>query len=384
METIGSLSRHNTRAKALGVEPFPKLRTIKYSGNKVRLLKEIVWLVRQALRKGDTVLDLMAGTHCIGYALKPYYRILANDVQNYSFIIGKAFIENGGYAISKSLVEEELKRGINKNQKTKNFHLFQKTYANTYFTETQCMEIDNIRAALDSIPSPRRELYLVLLMAAMSYTSNTTGHFAEYLNTSPQNPKSVQEIFFRKCEGYSVYPNNFENRVFNLDYKNFLSGNSQELLEIVKSCDLIYLDPPYSTAQYSRFYHILETLVKYDYPKTKFKGRYREDRHFSDFCRKSKAFSELDFALRRCSELNRKFVLLSYVDSKSCIIPKGSIVELVHRHFNYSTKPMTYEISHSKLGNGSSEVTEYLILATNSMQGNRTVEKLNRHFHYKV
>ena len=30
--------------------------------------------------------------------------------------------------------------------------------------------------------------------------------------------------------------------------------------------DLVYADPPYSFVHYSRFYHALETLVRYDYP----------------------------------------------------------------------------------------------------------------------
>ena len=36
--------------------------------------------------------------------------------------------------------------------------------------------------------------------------------------------------------------------------------------EVANNVDLIYIDPPYTNAHYSRFYHILETLVDYDYP----------------------------------------------------------------------------------------------------------------------
>jgi adenine-specific DNA-methyltransferase len=53
---------------------------------------------------------------------------------------------------------------------------------------------------------------------------------------------------------------------------------------------------------YSRFYHALETLVLYDFPKLQVqkgkvvKGRYREERHQSPFCIQSKvrgAFEDL-------------------------------------------------------------------------------------------
>jgi len=363
------------------VDTFQKLRTIKYGGNKLRLLPVIIWLARQVVRKGGIVLDLMAGTHCVGYALKQEYQIYANDIQEYSFTIGKAFIENGGYSINRELAKKELNGNIWKNQKNQKFNLFQATYTNTYFTASQCKEIDNIRAAVETVPTPRRELYLTLLMSAMCCACNTTGHFAEYLNKPQESPKSVQEIFFKKCENLTVASHRYANTVFDLDYKRFLSGTEQELVEIVEGSDLIYIDPPYSSAQYSRFYHILETLVRYDYPSVEFKGRYRKDRHFSNFCRKSTAQSELDYSLGRCSEMNKGLVLLSYVDSNSCIIPRRDFEEIVHNHFNYVTKPMMCQILHSKLGNGSSrKVAEYLILATNSKPHKIKIDRLNHHF----
>jgi len=381
MKPATAPSNSKYEKKAFHDDSFPILRTIKYSGNKLRILPTIVWIARQVMKNGSTILDLMAGTHCVGYALKQQYRICANDIQEYSFVIGKAFIENGGYAVNKDLAEKELLRNIRKNERNAEFNLFQKTYANTYFTTSQCMEIDNIRAAIEAVPTPRRELYLTALMSTMCYTSNTTGHFAEYLNKPASSPKSVQELFFQKCENLSVASNSYANTVFNLDYKEFLSGTEQELVEIVGGSDLIYIDPPYSSAQYSRFYHILETLVKYDYPSVEFKGRYRCDRHFSDFCRKSMAQSELDNVLRRCGEINKGFVLLSYVDSSSSLIPKENFEEIVHNHFSHATNALTWQVSHSKLGNGSSKrVTEYLMLATNSKQGKIIVDKLNNHY----
>jgi adenine-specific DNA methylase len=39
----------------------------------------------------------MAGTHAISYALKGRYVIYANDIQQYSAVIGKALVENNAY-----------------------------------------------------------------------------------------------------------------------------------------------------------------------------------------------------------------------------------------------------------------------------------------------
>jgi len=358
-------------------EHHPILRTIKYSGNKTRLLPVIVSIVKQVVKPGGKILDLMAGTHCVGYALKSLYEISANDIQEYSYVIGKAYIENGGYSVNRGLAESELTSGIVENNRTARFDLFQKTYANTYFTNSQCVEIDNVKAAIDKVPSPRRELYLSALMSAMCYASNSAGHFAEFLNKRQTNPRSIQELFFRKCENASVLPSCHNNKVFNADYMDFLNDRDPKLTSIVEDCDLIYLDPPYSSAQYSRFYHILETLVKYDFPVVEHKGLYRNDRYFSPFCRKSEAMVELDFALEKCSEVSNGFVLLSYVDSSSCLIDRDDFESIVRSHFSYVTRPFTFELNHSKLGNGiCKKVTEYLILATNSVSNASIVKKL--------
>jgi adenine-specific DNA methylase len=63
--------------------------------------------------------------------------------------------------------------------------------------------------------------------------------------------------------------------------------------------DAAYADPPYTIDHYSRFYHVLETLVRRDQPTlshmrkggvlTIMRGLYREDRFQSDFCVPSKA-----------------------------------------------------------------------------------------------
>lgn len=357
------------------------LRTIKYSGNKTRLLPAIVQMVRRAVKPGGRIFDLMAGTHCVGYALKQQYQICANDVQGYSYTIGKALIENGGYSINEDAAKKELLNSIIKNYKTMEYTLFQETYADTYFSKSQCAEIDSIRAAVENIPSPRKELYLALLMSAMCYASNTTGHFAEFLAPKAFNPRSVQELFFQKCDNVSVAPNRFRNVVFKRDYREFLEKGDLKLRRFIENSDLIYLDPPYSPAQYSRFYHLLETLVRYDYPEVEFKGLYRKDRHLTDFCRKSSAQVELEFALEECSRLCKGFVLLSYVDSKSCLIPKKKVEEAVRDSFSYMTEPKTFPISHSRLGNGSSkDVVEYLILATNSELGEVVIPQIDRNW----
>ena len=42
-------------------------------------------------------MDLMAGSQSIGSYYKKYAKILSNDVQYYSYVLGKAYVENNQY-----------------------------------------------------------------------------------------------------------------------------------------------------------------------------------------------------------------------------------------------------------------------------------------------
>ncbi len=45
---------------------------------------------------------------------------------------------------------------------------------------------------------------------------------------------------------------------------------------------------------YSRYYHVLETPIRYDYPGVSGKGRYRSNRFNTDFCRKAKVKTAME------------------------------------------------------------------------------------------
>ncbi len=94
---------------------IPTIRTIRYLGNKRRLLPFICEKVREHVTEGRTVLDLFGGTNCVSYALKPNYRILTNDIQLYSQIISKALIVDGRDALSRAEIEPDLLESYSRN-----------------------------------------------------------------------------------------------------------------------------------------------------------------------------------------------------------------------------------------------------------------------------
>jgi adenine-specific DNA-methyltransferase len=82
------------------------------------------------------------------------------------------------------------------------------------------------------------------------------------------------------------------------------------------SADIVYIDPPYNSRQYSRFYHVLENLTKWNKPELYGVALKQQAENMSDYCRanaKSK-FYEL------IKDLQAKYIVVSYnntYDSKS-------------------------------------------------------------------
>ena len=171
------------------------------------------------------------------------------------------------------------------------YQLFTRSYSHGYFTLKQSAEVDSARAAIDmalrrrAISIKERDWLLLALARAIRKSAFTTGHFAQYLTVSDRTlprfrkvaARSVWSIFLEELDGLSglsVPSANSSNRVYRADATTLL----RRLRHSQKRPTVVYADPPYTADHYSRYYHVWESLVRYDYPSLSGKGRYRPDR----------------------------------------------------------------------------------------------------------
>ena len=61
-------------------------------GSKKAILPFVARELERLTKPGDILVDLMAGTHTIGYVMKQRCRIVANDIQRYSLVIGHTLL----------------------------------------------------------------------------------------------------------------------------------------------------------------------------------------------------------------------------------------------------------------------------------------------------
>lgn len=112
---------------------------------------------------------------------------------------------------------------------------------------------------------------------------------------------------------------------------------------------IVYADPPYTSDHYSRYYHLYDTLLKYDYPDAIGIGRYRSDRFISDFSIKTKILAAMNRLISNTAKLGARLVL-SYPEVGLLETPEETIRSLVKTHFGYSPHVTRIPHSHSSLG----------------------------------
>ena len=159
--------------------------------------------------------------------------------------------------------------------------LFTAYYAGVYFGIRQCVEIDSIRYGISQLPSGDQSLALAALIAACSRLgSGYANQFAQPLALTTQNVKRVLEQ-----RAQSVFQE-FSVRLLALGTASEIAPRTISTIEspwehaleraaseLCSDDVLVYVDAPYRRDEYARYYHVLETLVRYAYPPIAGKGR---------------------------------------------------------------------------------------------------------------
>jgi len=256
---------------------------------------------------------------------------------------------------------KEIRKLANK-RKSLPYRLFTITYSDSYFGLEQSLEIDSIVYAVDrnfergTISEDERSWLLIALGSAMLRVANTTGHFAQYLE--PKTRNLIRYLKQRRKRVWAQYLQSLSdlspvgtfswrrrNRVFNRDCLELLPS----LRRTTQRPSVVYADPPYTDDQYSRYYHVLDTLIRYDYPQVSGKGRYPAGRFQTPFSQKTKVKSAFDSLIGHAASLPADLVL-SYPDN-GLLYEIGETPDgLLRKHYNKVEISREIRHEHSTFG----------------------------------
>lgn len=270
----------------------------RYTGSKAKLGEWIFELISKEC-EGKIFADIFAGTGIMTYlASKTFKKLIVNDFLQSNNIIYKGFFGEGNWdrkKLNKLIKSYNL---LNKNNIKKNF--FSENFSGKYFGKDDAKVIGYIRENIEKKKLKLTDKEYCILIASLIYSTdkiaNTVGHYDAYIRKEPKDNIFVLDM---------IEPVNITNNKFKI----FLD-DTNKLAKKIKA-DIVYIDPPYNSRQYSRFYHILETLAKWDKPKklygTALKPEPQEDTT-SEYCKTNApiVFQEL------IGSLNCKYIVVSY------------------------------------------------------------------------
>ncbi len=325
---------------------------MNYIGSKLSLLEFLESSIHKVVDKNCRVFcDLFAGTGAVGsFFKKRGYKIIANDIQYYSYVLNRHYIGNHKELSFTKLVKEipELKKIKVDERKqlvcdylshikgTKGF--IYKNYCiggtknkkepRQYFSDENGMRCDAIRQKIEAWKTKKLisgdEYYFLItsLLESIDKYANTVSVYGAFLK---KLKKTAQHTLVLKPA--LLLKNEKDHKVFNEDIQDVLEKTSG---------DILYLDPPYNHRQYATNYHILETIAKYDNPKIHGKTGLREyESQKSIYCSKTevkKAFSDLILKAKT------RYIFVSY-NNEGLLTPKD-IKEImsVRGTYGYFTK----------------------------------------------
>ena len=126
-----------------------------------------------------------------------------------------------------------------------------------------------------------------------------------------------------------------------------------DALQLIKHGDLssvaaVYADPPYTKDQYSRYYHVYETMYRYDYPTSFGAGRVRDDRFSSSFCLRTQVADSFTELFSSIAALQIPLVL-SYPSDGLLSKTGNSVRGIGGKHMQLKAVE-SFNVTHSTLG----------------------------------
>lgn len=234
---------------------------MNYIGSKLKLCQDFLPKTIHAVCGEDlsqkVFCDIFAGTGIVGRTFKPKVKsVISNDIEYYSYVLNKNYIENHRPIKNKLSYLDELnslkpiKTGFIYNNYCIGGSKFRQ-----YFSDDNGGKIDAIRTKIEEWRSSdkiKSDLYYYLLcslLEAADKVANTASVYGAYLKKIKKS--AAKDLLLVDAE-YTLNSNT--HKVYQED--------ANELIKNIEG-DILYLDPPYNSRQYGANYHLLNTIAEY-------------------------------------------------------------------------------------------------------------------------
>ena len=270
----------------------------RYTGSKYKLIDWIRELIIDNC-EGKSFFDVFAGTGVVTeYMINDYDKYIINDFLYSNEVIYKGFLLQENYNMDKLI---KIVKSYNKiARKDLNENYVSINYGDKYFNREDAKLIGKIRQDLNieisknKINSKEYFILLASLLFSLDKIANTCGHYDAYRKIDNIESRFKYELILpiklKKNQKIEIYR----------EHSNLLAKKID--------ADIAFIDPPYNSRQYSRFYHVLENITKWEKPELYGTALKPKVENMSEYSKTSapKVFTDL------IDELNVRYIVVTY------------------------------------------------------------------------
>ena len=325
-------------------QSYYRLESRRYIGCKAKLVDWIFNIIESETQDVHSFCDIFAGTGSVANrAFSLYDRVIVNDFLFSNNIIYKAFFQDAPWQKTKVLDLLDYYNSINPDNLIDNY--FSINFGDKFFDMMTSRLIGYIRDDLETKRSILTEKEFAILLASLIYSidrlANTLGHYEAYVKKAITPRKLILRM---------IDVNNFSGAEIYQEDANQLARNIH--------ADVVYIDPPYNSRQYSRFYHLLETLVQWTKPALFGVAMKPKEENMSVYCRSSAftAFQDL------IAHIDARYLIVSYNNtykSKSSSSENKIKLDQIEEALNKCGETHIYEHAYSPFNSGKTEFEDH-------------------------
>lgn len=312
----------------------------RYTGSKYKLLDWIEELILENC-EGDSFFDVFAGTGVVSERMQTHYKkVIMNDFLYSNEIIYKAFFGSEDFA--QNVMEQYREKFQNMNPDKLQENYFSIHFGGKYFSGKDAVLIGEIREEIEKAKNVLSDREYCILLASLVYSmdkvANTVGHYDAYRKINEIEDRFLYDLIHPEppSDKFSIY-----------------RMDANKLVKRVKA-DIAFIDPPYNSRQYSRFYHVLENIVQWKKPELTGTALKPQTENMSDYCRSNapEVFADL------IENLDVNYIVVTYNNtyhSRSSSSKNKITLEEIREILSSRGKTKVFEKRHQCFNAGKTE-----------------------------
>lgn len=322
----------------------------RYTGSKYKIQGWIRELVLKNCVNANSFCDIFSGTGVITKTfINDFTSFVINDFLYSNELIYNAFFGKEDYNMEILEIYKMKYKNINVDFINSNY-VFQ-NYANKYFSENDSKLIGYIREDLEKNKNELNKREFSILVASLIYSfdkiANTVGHYDAFIKKEIKNDSFIFDLI------NPIIKNSKDARVIKI-YRE----DANVIASTIKS-DIVYIDPPYSSRQYSRFYHVIENIAKWEKPELYGEALKPIPENISEYSKinAKEAFKDL------IDKLDSKYIVVSYnntYSSKSSSSKNKMSLEVIEEVLKLKGNTKKHTINHQAFNAGKTNFNNHM------------------------